>query len=262
MVVSPAITGFSAGGEFASATAFSSPRTRRGAAWLWFLANGRSGPGRCLLDADFGALLLLRVQGCSTAGTAIPFLFWSDYRSGWTSIFCNLDETSTSSIEQRIRLVSGVPAACSSPRQRCWLTGMVVSGTISFYVVLITFRLCSHPSCTYHSTSSSRSRSATCEVVLIPICGVLSDFVGRKPVMITALVLDLLVTYPLFSWVSTSPSFGALLSMPIIRCGLFGVFNGPISTALAETVCFVRSTALAITTTLRSCCLVALHSSS
>src|SRR5580658_6604096 len=65
--------------------------------------------------------------------------------------------------------------------------------------------------------------------------------------MIAALVLDLLVTYPLFSWVSANPSFGALLTMQIILCSLFGVFNGPISTALAEQFpTRVRSTALAI----------------
>ena len=65
--------------------------------------------------------------------------------------------------------------------------------------------------------------------------------------MIGALALDLVVTYPLFSWVSASPSFGALLTMQIILCSLFGVFNGPISTALAEQFpTRVRSTALAI----------------
>jgi len=84
-------------------------------------------------------------------------------------------------------------------------------------------------------------------VVLTPICGLLSDLVGRKPMLIAALVLDFVVTYPLFSWVSASPSFGALLTMQIILYGLFGVFNGPISTALAEQFpTRVRSTALAI----------------
>ena len=93
----------------------------------------------------------------------------------------------------------------------------------------------------------AQSIGLTCEVVLIPVFGALSDLVGRKPVMIAALVLDLVVTYPLFSWVSASPSFGALLTMQIILCSLFGVFNGPISTALAEQFpTRVRSTALAI----------------
>jgi MFS family permease len=71
----------------------------------------------------------------------------------------------------------------------------------------------------------AQSIGLACEVVLIPIFGVLSDFVGRKPIMIAALVLDLVVTYPLFSWVSASPSFGALLTMQIILCSLFGVLT-------------------------------------
>jgi MFS family permease len=62
----------------------------------------------------------------------------------------------------------------------------------------------------------AQSIGLACEIVLIPIFGWVSDLIGRKPVMIAALVLDLAVTYPLFSWVSAGPSFGALLTMQII----------------------------------------------
>ena len=126
---------------------------------------------------------------------------------------------------------------------------MVVSGTISFYVILIYIPTFARTQLHLPLDQAflAQSIGLACEVVMIPIFGALSDRVGRKPVMIAALVLDLLVTYPLFSWVSASPSFGALLTMQIILCSLFGVFNGPISTALAEQFpTRVRSTALAI----------------
>lgn len=44
-----------------------------------------------------------------------------------------------------------------------------------------------------------QSIGLACMVVLIPIFGVLSDLVGRKPIMIVALVLDFVMTYPLFA---------------------------------------------------------------
>jgi MFS transporter, MHS family, proline/betaine transporter len=61
-----------------------------------------------------------------------------------------------------------------------------------------------------------------------------SDRIGRKPVLIGALVLYLSVAYPLFFWVHSSPSFGNLLIMQIVLCSLVGVFCGPWATALAE----------------------------
>jgi MFS family permease len=127
--------------------------------------------------------------------------------------------------------------------------GMVVSGTISFYVILIYIPTFARTQLNLPLDQAflAQAIGLGCEVALIPIFGALSDLVGRKPVMIAALVLNLLVTYPLFSWVSTSSSFGTLLTMQIILCSLFGVFNGPISTALAEQFpTHVRSTALAI----------------
>jgi MFS family permease len=126
---------------------------------------------------------------------------------------------------------------------------MVVFGTICFYVILIYIPTFARTQLHIPLDQAFlvQSISLACEVVLIPISGALSDRVGRKPVMIAALVLYLLVTYPLFSWVSTSPSFATLLTMQIILCSLFGVFNGPVSTALAEQFpTQVRSTALAI----------------
>jgi MFS transporter, MHS family, proline/betaine transporter len=127
--------------------------------------------------------------------------------------------------------------------------GMVVSGTISFYVILIYIPTFARTQLHLPLDQAflAQSIGLACEVALIPIFGTLSDLVGRKPIMIGALVLDLVVTYPLFSWVSANPSFGALLTMQIILCSLFGVFNGPVSTALAEQFpTRVRSTALAI----------------
>jgi MFS transporter, MHS family, proline/betaine transporter len=253
MVLARLLQGFSAGGEFASATAFlteSAPAGRRGLYGSWQMV----GQGLAvLLGAILGTLLTrsLTPETLDSWGWRIPFLFGLIIGPVGLYIRRNLDETSaflqsnrSSAGQQDSRRV-----LMSHVKEMLACLGMVVSGTISFYVILIYIPTFARTQLHLPLDQAflAQSIGLACEVVLIPICGLLSDFVGRKPVMITALVLDLLVTYPLFSWVSTSPSFGALLTMQIILCGLFGVFNGPISTALAEQFpTRVRSTALAI----------------
>jgi MFS transporter, MHS family, proline/betaine transporter len=253
MVVARLLQGFSAGGEFASATAFlteSAPATRRGLYGSWQMV----GQGLAvLLGAILGTLLTrsLTPETLDSWGWRIPFLFGLIIGPVGLYIRRNLDETSA--FLQSNRSSAGQQGAgsllMSHVKEMLACLGMVVSGTISFYVILIYIPTFARTQLHLPLDQAflAQSIGLACEVVLIPICGALSDFVGRKPVMITALVLDLLVTYPLFSWVSASPSFGALLTMQIILCGLFGVFNGPISTALAEQFpTRVRSTALAI----------------
>ncbi|HEX4236390.1 MAG TPA: citrate-proton symporter [Xanthobacteraceae bacterium] len=253
MVLARLLQGFSAGGEFASATAFlteSAPATRRGLYGSWQMV----GQGLAvLLGAILGTLLTrsLTPETLDSWGWRIPFLFGLIIGPVGLYIRRKLDETSA--FLQSNRSLAGQQGAgsvlMSHVKEMLACLGMVVSGTISFYVILIYIPTFARTQLHLPLDQAflAQSIGLACEVVLIPICGLLSDFVGRKPVMITALVLDLLVTYPLFSWVSASPSFGALLTMQIMLCSLFGVFNGPISTALAEQFpTRVRSTALAI----------------
>jgi MFS transporter, MHS family, proline/betaine transporter len=253
MVVARLLQGFSAGGEFASATAFlteSAPATRRGLYGSWQMV----GQGLAvLLGAILGTLLTrsMTPEALDSWGWRIPFLFGLIIGPVGLYIRRNLDETSAflqSNRSSASQQGSG-SVLISHVKEMLACLGMVVSGTISFYVILIYIPTFARTQLHLPLDQAflAQSIGLVCEVVLIPICGALSDFVGRKPIMITALVLDLLVTYPLFSWVSASPSFGALLTMQIILCSLFGVFNGPISTALAEQFpTRVRSTALAI----------------
>jgi MFS transporter, MHS family, proline/betaine transporter len=253
MVAARLLQGFSAGGEFASATAFlteSAPAGRRGLYGSWQMV----GQGLAvLLGAILGTLLTrsMTPEALDSWGWRIPFLFGLIIGPVGLYIRRNLDETSA--FLQSTRSSAGQQGSgsvlISHVKEMLACLGMVVSGTISFYVILIYIPTFARTQLHLPLDQAflAQSIGLVCEVVLIPICGALSDFVGRKPVMITALVLDLLVTYPLFSWVSASPSFGALLTMQIILCSLFGVFNGPISTALAEQFpTRVRSTALAI----------------
>jgi MFS transporter, MHS family, proline/betaine transporter len=253
IVLARLLQGFSAGGEFASATAFlteSAPANRRGYYGSWQMV----GQGLAvLIGAVLGTLLTrwLSAEALDGWGWRIPFLFGLIIGPLGLYIRRKLDETSAFLQSRRTPAAQqgsgGVLATHVKELLAC--CGMVVAGTISFYVILIYIPTFARTQLHLPLDQAflAQSIGLACEVVLIPICGLLSDVVGRKPVMIAALVLDLIVTYPLFAWVSASPSFATLLTMQVILCSLFGVFNGPISTALAEQFpTHVRSTALAI----------------
>ena len=114
--------------------------------------------------------------------------------------------------------------------------GIVTSGTISFYVILLympTFaRVQLH--LPLDQAFLAQAISLACMIVITPPSGLLSDFIGRKPIMMAALSLYFVLVYPLFSWLADNPSFGRLATIQIILCCLLGVFFGPISTAVAE----------------------------
>ena len=253
IVLARLLQGFSAGGEFATATAFlteSAPPQWRGLYGSWQMV----GQGLAVLTgAILGTVLTrwLTPEALNGWGWRVPFLFGLIIGPLGLYIRRRLDETSA--FLQSSRNTAGREPAgsvlASHVTEMLACLGMVVFGTICFYVILIYIPTFARTQLQLPLDQAflAQSIGLACEVVLIPIFGALSDRVGRKPVMIAALVAYLVVTYPLFSWVSTSPSFATLLTMQIILCSLFGVFNGPVSTALAEQFpTHVRSTALAI----------------
>jgi len=253
IVLARLLQGFSAGGEFASATAFlieCAPAQRRGFYGSWQMV----GQGLAvLIGAILGTVLTrtLTPEALDGWGWRIPFLFGLVIGPLGLYLRRNLDETDAfiQSSQNPANRQTAVSMLASRVKELLVCLGLVVSGTISFYVILIYIPTFARTQLHLPLDQAflAQSIGLACEVVLIPIFGVVSDYVGRKPVLIAALVLDLAVTYPLFSWVSANPSFGNLLTMQIVLCSLFGVFNGPISTALAEQFpTSVRSTGLAI----------------
>jgi MFS family permease len=247
------LQGFSAGGEFASATAFlieSAPAKHRGFYGSWQMV----GQGLAvLLGAILGTVLTrtLAPEALDSWGWRIPFLFgliigpvglYVRSYLAETDAFLRSDRNSTA------REVSSGGLA-SHLKEITICMGLVVFSTISFYITLVYIPTFARTQLQVPLDQAflAQSIGLACGVVLIPIFGAMSDHVGRKPIMIAALVLDLIVTYPLFAWVSSSPSFASLLTMQVVLCSLLGIFSGPVSTALGEQFpARVRSTALAI----------------
>jgi MFS family permease len=140
-------------------------------------------------------------------------------------------------------------ALAAHVREALGTFGTIICGTIAFYVILLympTFaRTQMHVP--LDQAFTAQAISLACMIVLIPIFGAWSDHIGRKPIMIAALVLYFVLTYPLFSWMYANPSFASLLTTQVALCSVLGAFYGPMSTALAEQFqAHVRSTGLGL----------------
>jgi MFS transporter, MHS family, proline/betaine transporter len=251
IVLARLLQGFSAGGEFASATAFlieSAPPGRRGFYGSWqMVGQGLS----VLIGAILGIVLTraLTPEALEGWGWRIPFLFGLIIGPVGLFIRSHLSETDAFLIAGPTTMseTTGALAAHIKPILTCM--GMVVSGTIAFYVILVYIPTFARTELRLPLDQAFLAQAIGLGflVVLTPVFGALSDRIGRKPIIIAAVVCDLVVTYPLFVWVSSAPSFTSLVAMQVVLCSLFGIFNGPSSTAVAEQFpTRIRSTGLAI----------------
>lgn len=67
--------------------------------------------------------------------------------------------------------------------------------------------------------------AATVQIVLVPFIGMLSDKVGRKPLILWSRILTILVIYPIFLMLTTYPSLTTLYSCVLVLAILM-VING------------------------------------
>jgi MFS transporter, MHS family, proline/betaine transporter len=253
IVVARLLQGFATGGEFASATVFlieSAPPHRRGFYGSWQMV----GQGLAvLMGALLGALVTrgLSPDALNSWGWRVPFLF--GLVIGPIGLYMRRYLSETDAFVEARSVSSDEPRLMTTLsthfKEKLVCIGTITFGTIAFYVILVYMPTFARTQLHLQldEAFAAQSISLVCMIVLIPVFGLLCDRVGRKPIMIVALILYLMLVYPLFSWVSTNPSFGNLVLMQVIFCGILAAFYGPLSTVLAEQFpARTRSTRLSI----------------
>ena len=247
------LQGMATGGEFASATSFlveSAPPGRRG----FFGSLQMVGQSlAALAGAAMGMLITqcLSPEQIDNWGWRLPFIFGLLIGPVGLYIRRHLNETEafTTAHQQPVERVSLLNLWRNHTRAVLACFSLVVAGTIMYYVVLIYMP-------TYAKTQlkiplgdafTAQVAGLLCLTAAIPFFGILSDRIGRKPLMLFALACYFVLPYPLLAWLQAEPTLLRLTLMQMVLCTAVAISFGPVSTALAEQFpVHMRSTGLAL----------------
>ena len=234
LVIARLMQGFSAGGEFGSATAFLAEHVpgRRGFFASWQVASQGL---TTLLAAGFGVLLTgsLAPEQMTSWGWRVPFVFGLLIGPVAWYIRTKLDETPEFLAAQAT--TTPLRDTFTSQKLRLLIAiGVVVLGTVSTYLVLFmpTYgvkQLGLAPSVTF----AAIALTGAIQMVFSPIIGHLSDRHGRTTLMLVPALLLLVLIYPAFVYLIAHPTFGTLMVMQIVfgflMTGYFAALPGLLS---------------------------------
>jgi len=235
ILIARMIQGFSAGGEFGSATVFLAEQNpdRRGFYASWqFAGQGLS----ALLATGFGVVLnsVLTAEQLEMWGWRIPFLFGLLIGPVGYYIRRHVDET----LEFQSGPTTATPfrEAITSGKKRLLVAlGTIVLLTVAAYTAV------------YMPTYAIRELglppvvgflagllAGAIQIVLVPMAGALSDRVGRLPIAAAAVVAIFISVHPLFAWLVASPTIGSLLFVQTIIGVLVAAYAGSIPALICE----------------------------
>ena len=252
MVLARLLQGLATGGEFASATAFlveAAPQHQRG----FYGSLQMVGQSLAALGGALSGVLVTRgfsPEQLDSWGWRVPFIFGLLIGPVGLYIRRHLEETEAFVAARRTGQRQMVGDLLRQHLRGILVTfGLTICGTISYYVILVYMPTFANKQLhiPLNEAFIAQVIGLICMTIVIPLCGALSDRIGRKPVLIAAPVAYLLLLYPFFTWIHANPSFWHLALMQSTLCCVAGAFSGPISTAVAEQFPVgVRSTGLAV----------------
>jgi MFS transporter, MHS family, proline/betaine transporter len=234
LVVARLIQGFSAGGEWGGSTAFMvewSPHGRRG----WYSSFQQASIALSLvLSSGTGALLtsIMSAETLNAWGWRVPFLFGIVLALVGSWLRRNIDETPA---------YRAATQGTAQPAERGFLLalrafGFTIYWTVAFYILLSympTFtRL--HAGVSASQALWSNTIGVLVLTVLIPLFGMLSDRVGRRPLLLASCAFFAVLTVPLFLVILSQPGFGVLVVIQALFGAAIALYSGAGPAAIAE----------------------------
>ena len=229
------LQGISAGGEFGSATAFLAEQDpkRRGFFASWqFASQGLT----TVLAASFGAVLAATLTGeqMELWGWRIPFVF--GLLIGPVAYYLRRRVDETEEFQSLAKRGKPIREAFSGAKQR-----MLVSLAMVVLCTVITYTTLFMPGFAVRQLGLSQAEgflatllTGVIQIMLVPVFGALSDARGRLPIMFAGAMAVLLVSYPMFAWLVSSPKLQTLLIVQSIIGFLAAVYLGPLPALMSE----------------------------
>jgi MHS family proline/betaine transporter-like MFS transporter len=237
LVLARLMQGFSAGGEWGGSTAFIvewAPADRRG---FYGSFQQCSVVGGLLMGSGVAALLtsIIAPAAMDSWGWRIPFLLGGLIGPVGIYMRRNIDETPA------YRRVAAAPANAGGDKTSPFILaarafGFTILWTVSFYIFLAYM-----PTFTQKYAGLTRSAalwSNTAGLLLlmltIPIMGLLSDRMGRKPLLLACCIAFIILPYPLFSLMLSGASLTTIVLIQLLVGLAIAPFSGAGPAAIAE----------------------------
>lgn len=248
IVLARMIQGFSAGGEFGTATAFLSEQspTRRGFFASWQVASQGI---TTVLASGFGALLTttLSPDQMQSWGWRIPFFFGLLIGPVAYYIRTRLPETPEFLTAETTKTPLG--DTFSNQKERLLVAiGLVVLATVAAYITLYmptyaTRQLGIPPAAAFAATIMQ----GVMLFIFAPLVGSWSDRHGRTGIMLGAALLFVLLAYPAFHLLESSPTLGTMIAVQIVIGILLAAYYGALPALLSELFPVqIRTTAMSL----------------
>jgi MHS family proline/betaine transporter-like MFS transporter len=223
LVIVRLVQGFAAGGEFGGAAAFLaeySPRRHRGFGVSWLESSSILG----FLSASLAVFLLnsaLTEEAVTSWGWRIPFLIAGPLAVVGLYIRLKIEDTPNFRALEQAHEVAQAPlreVLRQDWKQLLQMTGVEMLQHVSFYMILVYLLTYQTEEMDLSSASASLSATITSIVamVCVPLFGVLSDRVGRKPLMMASGLGFVLLSYPAFV-LMRGGAFGTVI---VVQAGL------------------------------------------
>ncbi|WP_051356628.1 MFS transporter [Azorhizobium doebereinerae] len=237
------LQGFAAGGEWGGATAFIvewAPKGKRGYFGSWQQASVAGG---LLLGSGTAALFstLLSPDQMDAWGWRIPFILGIILLPVGLYMRSSIDETPAYREAQAAQAAAAQAKAPPKVHAPGWILatrafGFTILWTVSYYVILYYM-----PTFTQKYAGLSRTESLWSNTLglvvlaaLIPLMGLISDRIGRKPMLLACCLAFVLLTYPLFAAMASGATLVTVMGIQILFALMIAMFSGPGPAAIAE----------------------------
>ncbi len=235
IVAARVIQGFSAGGEFGSATALlaeQNPKQRGFFASWQFASQGIT----LVLGTGVGLILLstLSQSQMESWGWRLPYIVGLVIGPVAYYIRRHIDET----VEFKTAKASSSPLreALTDGKGRLLISfGAVVLCTVGMYTILFMPTYAARQLGLPGSVAFLASfLTGVIQVIFIPLVGSLSDRVGRLPIGTASAVGMLVLIYPMFAWLAASPTLQTLLIVQAVMGLLLAGYMGGLAALMAD----------------------------
>jgi len=238
ILIARLIQGFSAGGEFGTATALlieMAPPGKRGFYGSWQMTGQMIG---LLIGAAAGTLMTVYFTQEEIEAWAwrIPFFVGLIIIPVAVYIRQQLDETEVFRNAKKLEAAEGRRITIGELLVNAWREtvlgiGLVAAATVTVYITftyLVTFatKILKLP---LQETFEVQMLGALWVVILTPLMGMLSDRIGRSRLLIGSLGLYFVILFPIYSWLTAAPTISKLivvqLATGLCAAAFFAVFS-------------------------------------